>query len=155
MKTMIVFGLLVLSLFSGCGKVPLQYGNFAQIDSVEMVQDTMTVLLSTYPPARTHLRLLQAPDDSFGSQLVEAMRCNGYAIAESVEPAKSGKDKADVSTNLAIGLGFAYVLDRFNQGEEMRLTIHVGDESLSRMYLIQGTGMDARYVPAGYWVRKQ
>ena len=155
MKIMIVFGVMVLSLFSGCSKAPEQYGNFAQIDSTEMVQDTLTVLLSTYSPAKTHLRLLQAADDSFGLQLIEAIRGNGYAVAEYVEPVKSIRNKIGVSTDLPTGLGFAYILDRFKQGEEMRLTIHVGDETLSRLYLIQGAGMDARYMPAGYWVRKQ
>jgi hypothetical protein len=153
MRIILLLAVLALPLFVGCRKSSETYGNFAKVESVELVQDAVTVLLSTYPPAKTRLNFLQTTDDSFGLRLVESMRGNGYAIAESVAPAKGRKALA--VSEQPPGLGFAYVLDRLKDGDELRVTLYVGDESISRIYAIKNANGNYSYVPNGYWVRKQ
>lgn len=143
--------LLALAVFSGCGKRPEGLGNFANVDSVELVQDAMSVLATNYPPAKTRIALVQAADDVFGSSLVESMRANGYAVAEYAGPAKGDKYLALVKK--PDGLAFGYVLD--GKGDELRVVLHIGDATLSRMYRVEGADDELRYIPQGFWTRKQ
>lgn len=143
--------LLALAVFSGCGKQPGEYGNFANAESVELVQDAMSALTSNYPPAKTRIALVQDVDDAFGSSLVESMRAHGYAVAEYETPSKGDKYLALVKK--PDGLAFAYILD--GKGDELRVLLHVGAETLSRMYTVQRSGDELRYIPQGFWTRKQ
>ena len=155
MRSILILAAIMLSLsvVSGCQKPPGAYGNFAKVESADLVQDALTVLHSAYPPAKTRLNLLQPVEDLFGFRLVESLRGNGYAVTEYTVPAKSGKVSAlDDSPS---GLGFGYVLDRLKDGGELRVTLHVGGETVSRMYQVRGAEADARYVPIGSWVRRQ
>ena len=155
MRNIVIIAVIVLSLpvVSGCQKHPEPYGNFAKVESADLVQDALTVLLSAYPPAKTRLNLLQPVEDLFGFRLVESLRGNGYAVTEYTLPDKSGK--APALTDSSAGLGFGYVLDHLIDGGELRVTLHVGDETVSRMYQVQGAEGDAQYVPIGSWVRRQ
>lgn len=144
--------LLALAVLSGCEKRPGDYGNFAEADSAELMQDAMAALETNYPPAKTRVALVQDTPDAFGSSLVETMRANGYAVAEYAGPARSDKylpvvEKPD-------GLAFAYVLDRLG-ADELRVSLHVGAETLSRLYRVQRSGDAFQYIPRGFWTRKQ
>jgi hypothetical protein len=141
---------LSLCLLVGCQQ-PRLYGNFAEVDSVELVQDAVNALQSAYPPAKTSLVLLQPVEDAFGISLIESMRSNGYAVAE-YAPSQKGDTPL---LNTAAGLGFAYTLDALRDDDELRVTLHVGEESLSRLYLVKGAEGDASYVPAGFWARRE
>ncbi len=66
-----VFGLVAVAFVSGCGKQPGVYGNFAEADSVELVQDAVNALSTNFPPAKTRLALVQETEDAFGVALVE------------------------------------------------------------------------------------
>ncbi len=146
-----LFMTLSLYILAGCQKPPQPYGNFAGVDSVDLVQDAAHALHSAYPPAKTSLVLLQPVEDAFGLSLVESLRSAGYAVAEYAPPMKGGKPLV----NTGVGSGFAYTLDALRESGALRVTLHVGDETLSRLYTIQGQGADARHVPAGFWVRRE
>lgn len=143
--------LLALAVFSGCGKRPGEFGNFAKVDSVELVQDAMSALTANYLPAKTSFALVMEVEDVFGSSLVESMRASGYAVAEYDAPTRGDKYLSLVKK--PDGLAFAYVLD--GKGDELRVLLHVGAETLSRMYVVQRSGDELRYIPQGFWTRKQ
>lgn len=148
----IVFvALLALAVLAGCAKMQGKYGNFAEADSVELVQDAMSVLTANYLPAKTRLALVQETEDAFGSALVETLRANGYAVAEYVRPVKG--DKYSSLVKKPDGLAFAYLLDV--KGDELHVFLHVGAETLSRMYRVQQSGDSLQYIPQGFWTRKQ
>ena len=150
----ILFGLValpVLTAFCGCGKAPGRFGNFADVESVELVQDAMSALNANYLPAKTRLILVMEVEDAFGTSLVESMRAEGYAVAEYDAPAKG--DKYALAVAKPDGLAFAYMLD--GKGDELRVLLHVGDETLSRMYRVQRSGDELRYIPQGFLARRQ
>ncbi len=146
-----LFLTLSLCLFSGCQKSPQPYGNFAGVDSADLVRDAVNALHSAYPPAKANFVPLHPVEDVFGLCLVESLRSAGYAVAEYAPPMKGGKPLI----NTGVGSGFAYTLDALREGGALRVTLHVGDETLSRLYTIQSRGEDARYIPAGFWVRRE
>ena len=45
----------------------------------------------------------------------------------------------------------AYVLDHAGESELYRLTLMVGNQSITRPYLVQ----NGTFTPAGYWMRKE
>lgn len=143
--------LLALAVFCGCGKQQSYFGNLAKADSTELVQDAMSALMANYAPAKTRLALVQETEDAFGSALVETLRANGYAVAEYKAPAKG--DKYASLVKKPDGLAFAYLLDV--KGDELHVFLHVGAETLSRMYRVQRTGDTLQYIPQGFWTRKQ
>jgi hypothetical protein len=146
-------GIVVLALCVGCaGNVP-ERGNPAGVDSAELVQDVVFIMFETYPPARTRLALVQKTDDAFGKGLAEALRLHGYAVAEYVESAglKWGGAKEAVKPD---GLPFAYLIAATGAENEIRVTLHVGTESLSRLYEVAGKGGKAQYLPLGFWSRR-
>lgn len=143
----------VLALCVGCSRQIGNYGNVAEVNSAELVQDTVFVMFETYPPAHTRLALVQEPDDAFGSRLVEALRLHGYAVAEYVKPAKG--DKGAKAVERPDGLAFSYLIDHTGVENEIRINVHVGAETLSRLYFIQGEGEEVQYVPQGFWSRRE
>ncbi len=145
--------LLALAVLCGCGKQPGAFGNFAKAVSAEGAQDAMSALTANYPPAKTRLALVQETEDLFGSALLETMRANGYAVAEHTGPSRS--DKYLPAVEKPDGLPFAYVLDRIGKGDELRVSLHVGAETLSRMYRVQRSGDTFQYIPQGFWSRKR
>ncbi len=154
----VLLAVIVMAVVSGCGKQPGQYGNFANAQSGGLAGDSVAVLKTAYPPAKTRLNLLhQYSDDAFGVELVEALRREGYAIAEYVPPPRGDKySTAGTSeTSHSGGFDFAYVVDHLADDGGMRLSLFVGDETLSRLYAIGGKPEEPTYAPLGDWVRKQ
>lgn len=143
--------LLALAVLSGCAKRPGEYGNFSEADSVELVQDALSALNANYPPAKTRVALVMEAGDAFGSTLVESMRAGGYAVAEYAPPARG--DKYSPLVKKPDGLAFAYLLD--GKGDELRVSLHIGSETLSRMYRVQRSGDALQYIPQGFWTRRQ
>jgi hypothetical protein len=140
-----------LYLFSGCQKPPQPYGNFAGVDSVDLIQDSAGALHSAYPPAKTRLVSLQPVEDAFGLCLIDSLRNAGYAVAEYAPSEKGGKPMSSADA----GLGFAYIIENVQDGDGLRLTLHVGDGTLSRMYRTKQSGDTQQYIPQGFWTRKQ
>lgn len=150
MRKIIIAALFVLAL-GGCATTG-QYGNFvpptAAVDQQQLAREAVQQLAVLYPPAKTRLELQQATPDAFGQALVLTLRERGYALLE-FNPA-SAKAQATAASEPA-GLPLRYVLDQAGDSNLYRLTLLVGNQSITRPYLVQ----DGSFAPAGYWVRKE
>ena len=135
--------LLAMAL-AGCASTA-PYGNFATHPPAGLEEriaaDTVKQLVALSPPARTRFHLGQPTPDAYGSALVEALRARGYALMEFKEAAPA----------TAPALSLHYVLDAATSPNLYRVTVTVGQKSLSRAYLAQSD----RVAPAGAWVRKE
>ncbi|MDB5890169.1 MAG: Conjugal transfer TrbH family protein [Polaromonas sp.] len=158
-------GLAGLVGLAGCATPGLPaYGNFTQGAPAAMQQtladDAVKQLAALYPPASTRLDLQQATPDAFGSRLVESLRAKGYALLEFKPGAKTAAlpstatatatDRATDRTASA-GKPLRYIVDQFD-ANLYRLTVRVGDQSLTRAYAPAQSGT---LRPAGAWVRKE
>ena len=143
MRQFALSAFLVMALAGCASTVP--YGNFATEPPAgleeRIVADTIKQLVALYPPARTRFHLGQPTPDAYGSALVEALRARGYALVEFKEAAPA----------TAPALNLHYVLDEAASPNLYRVTVTVGQKSLSRAYLAQND----RVAPAGAWVRKE
>lgn len=149
--------LVALVFTAGCGrKLPGKYGNFANAQSVELVEDVVGVLKANYPPAKTRLNLLHSyGDDPFGAALLETLRREGYAIAEYVQAQRPDKYHTAGAPAKPDGFDFAYVVDHLTGDGGMRLSLFVGTDTVSRLYSVGGSTEEPTYSPMGEWVRKQ
>lgn len=154
-------GLAGLFGLAGCASTAASaYGNFTQSAPPAMhktvADDAVKQIVVLYPPAATRLDLQQATPDAFGAFLVESLRAKGYALLE-FKP--GSKKAASPSTNTgtdmdrAAGAGkpLRYILDQLDTNL-YRLTVLVGNQSLTRAYL---AAQDGALHPAGAWVRKE
>ncbi len=150
----------LVSLFGCATPQPSGYGNFTQSVPAAMNQsladDAVKQLAALYPPAATRLDLQQATPDAFGSLLVGSLRAKGYALLEfkpGSETAASPVTATATATDRAAGAGkpLRYILDQLD-AKLYRLTLLVGNQSLSRAYLAAQNGT---VHPAGAWVRKE
>ena len=143
MRQFALSALLVMAL-AGCASTA-PYGNFATHPPAGLEEriaaDTAKQLVALYPPARTRFHLGQPTPDAYGSALVEVLRAKGYALVEFKEAAPA----------TVPGLSLHYVLDAAASPNLYRVTVTVGQKSLSRAYLAQND----RVAPAGAWVRKE
>ena len=170
MRKLIVAVLFSLGL-AGCA-THAPYGNFvanpAGLNQQEIASDTVEKITELYPPAKTRLELQQPTPDAFGMALVRGLRDRGYALLElDPEAAKAQQRRATrlnestpsteataASANQALtgsGLPLRYVFDQFTGTNMYRVTIMVGNQSLTRPYSQENGGV----VPVGYWVRKE
>ena len=171
MRKLIVAVLFSLGL-AGCA-THATYGNFVEnpagLNQQEIASDTVEKITELYPPAKTRFELKQPTPDSFGTALVRGLRDRGYALLEfDPETAKAQqRQQATRSTRTApnveattapanptptgLGLPLRYVFDQFTRTNMYRVTIMVGNESLTRPYSQESGGI----VPAGYWVHKE
>lgn len=148
-KTLLMVCAAMPVLLCGCqSSAPVQYGNFTDVESQSLVNDAMTALLATYPPAQTRLALLHSATDPFGEKLVSALRARGYAVREYAETAAQ-KDKY-----AQVDLEFAYVLDESAEEGQYSLTLYIGKAIMSRSYAIRGSGDKHVFVGLGAWSRK-
>jgi hypothetical protein len=117
-----------------------QVGNFTQhavpVDR-RLAADAVAELEALYPPGATRFALHQEVSDPFGTALLGGLRHAGYAILE------AARDGAAQPTGF---VPLAYVLDEAEQ--LCRLTLWIGNESLSRPYQPDGA-------PQGGWVRRR
>ncbi len=141
-----VFAALLALVISGCATMGNgNYGSFLPEDQkaveVRIAQDAMDQLIKLYLPAKSRFNLKHEAKGPFGVTLVTTMRKEGYAVEE-----YTGQEKNETD-----GLSLRYVLDVAGAPDFYRLTMMVGDQSISRPYMRQGSDV----VPAGYWARKE
>ena len=111
----------------------------------------MQQLATLYPPAKTRFELHQATPDAFGLALVNTLRERGYALLE-FSPADQAKASAATApAGAPAALPLRYVLDQAGTTNLYRLTLLVGNQSITRPYLEE----NGSFVPAGYWARKE
>lgn len=133
------------------------YGNFiahpvANYEQ-QLAKDAMAQLTAVYPPASTRFELKQATSDAFGAALVDSLRSQGYALLESVPFSTTRPDglpQGAVGRD-RVGIPMHYILDLAAAPNLYRLTLLLGDQSLSRAYMAR----DSALLPAGAWVRRE
>ena len=149
----ITFIVLLLVGLSGCATTQSKYGNFLPPTSAAynktMAEDALKQLLILYPPASTRFDLQQTTPDTFGITLVESMRAKGYALME-IKPELPAQRNSEAQ-NPPTGLSLRYVLDQVNSLNLYRVTLLVGNQSMTRAYLVQ----DSTVHPAGLWSRNE
>lgn len=145
--------ILAFVLLSGCAS-RVKQGDFTENPSLKanlLAEDACKGMVAVYPPASTKLSLKSEVKDDFGLALVERLRASGFAV---LEPVSTVRRKAEevISPETEHGLLFSYVLDNVPEEQLVRLTLYVGDSSISRAYRSIAGGSVA---PAGAWVRKE
>jgi len=129
----------IVLLMTGCAVKTAQNFNFApkltQVEQQQIASDTVKKLTELYLPAKNRLSFL-VPEDSFGISLVHDLREQGYEVQEQTLN----------SPNEPSGLQVRYILDQV--GDLYRVTVMIGDDSLSRPYSEQNGVLTA----AGCWV---
>lgn len=151
MKTLVM--ILFLACCSGCSWQKQETETVSEVDSPELVQDAVSMMFSTYPPAKVRLSLAHEANDAFGLAMVSSLRLHGYAIAEYAKPEKGKKKQGSVKR--PDGMAFAYYLDKNADRDELCVRLHIGSESLSRLYLVKTAGGEVRYESTGFWTRRQ
>lgn len=135
-KLVFVIGLLVLVGCTGVHKV--RYGNYLekQVAVDKMVADISEQMIDLYPPANTTLFYLHKDRDFFGKKLTTELRQAGFKVCvfdnqeEKKEKTFTKKDVLERSREL----DFGYIIDREKEGSIIRITLKVGNNSLSRGY---------------------
>ncbi len=138
--------LILLLTFNLLGCATVQQGSFTTTPvtlNKAITNDSVNRLVSLYPPARTRFYIKQSVKDSFGFSLIESLRQKGYSINESSIHAASTQG----SQNVAL----YYVVDEPIKRTLYRVTLIVGQQSLSRAYKIK----NGTFTPLGFWVRKE
>jgi type IV secretion system protein TrbH len=144
-------------VLAGCATPPAPYGNFIGQAPVgyhrTIVEDAAQQLAAIYPPAATRFEVQQATPDAFGRLLMATLRAKGYAVREAGPASAAQGAPAVTDANAAAAaspvLQLRYVVDR--PAELVRITLMIGDQSLTRAYLAQNEALR----PAGAWVRKE
>lgn len=158
---------LTLVLWVGCLLVgcvgPAPYGYLVQ-EAVppqmleRLAQDTVTRMEALYQPAHTRLAVTHPATDPYGRALIETLRQKGYGVLESrVTTRTTPSTRADMHTpiesvvNQDEGLPLRYVVDGPFEPHLYRLTVFIGNQSLSRVYRLDQSVI----AQAGAWVRKE
>ena len=123
-----------------------------------LAQDTVTRMEALYPPAHTRLALTHPATDPYGRALIETLRQKGYGVLESrVNVRTTPSTRADMHTPIEPvvphdeGIPLRYVVDGPFEPHLYRLTVFIGNQSLSRVYRL-----DQHVIAqAGAWVRKE
>lgn len=132
--------LLLLLPWCLCSCAMTQYGNFTCIDTAKdtvIVKDAVKQVRRIKVPARTTFYIYQSTKDSFGIQLVQALRKQGFGVQENTRPKSAAN--------------FAFILDRISAQNLYRLSLILGSQKLSRVYLIQ----QGKVIPLGQWSHKE
>ena len=164
----LVFAALLAGL-AGCAShdpsTNSSYGNFVPdspaASDQKMAFDAVQRLSALYPPARTRFDLQQITPDAFGTALVASLRAKGYALLEyqpssgtpgaSDPAAPTGTTPAPAAKSPGTTLALRYVVDFDPASQLYRITLLIGNQSLTRAYLAQ----NGSTVAAGAWVRKE
>lgn len=142
-----VFIVVLALVMSGCAATMGNYGSFLPEDQkvveVKIADDAVKQLIALYPPAKSRFNMKHEAKGVFGITLVRKLREAGYAVEEFT--------KSETAVATGDGLALGYILDVAGVPDFYRLTMMVGDQSISRPYMRQG----ADVLPAGYWARKE
>ncbi|WP_028389217.1 hypothetical protein [Legionella fairfieldensis] len=128
-----------------------QYGNYASTSNLfnkTMANDAVSQLIRLYPPAHTRFTLKQPIKDSFGLSLVSLLRTKGYSV---VEVTTRPLNNTLIIPTASSGIDLFYLVDSPIKNRLYRVTLMVGQQSLSRPYLVHNNQL----VASGYWVRKE
>ena len=150
---MFVFVAVLALALAGCATTS-PYGNYLQsatVDQQKLAGEAVKQLATFWPPARTRFELQQATPDAFGAALVAAMRESGYALLEFNPAAAPAKASAEAAPDAEAPVSLGYVLDQAGAPNLYRLTLTVGNQSISRLYREQ----DGELAPAGYWAHQE
>ena len=142
---------------AGCATAPSPYGNFAQEAPAgydrTVAEDAVRQLTVVYPPANTRFDLQQPTPDPFGTWLTQSLRAKGYAVQEAastpIAQGRAARGEGGMASGTPTVFPLRYVFDR--AADLYRVTLLVGDQSLTRAYLAQNGAIH----PAGAWVRKE
>lgn len=127
--------------------------------SERLAHDTVAKMETVYPPALTRLRLMHPATDPFGIALTETLRRKGYGVRETrvhtaAIPSTREEQQARIehpAVSQDEGLPFRYVVDGPFEQRLYRVTVFIGNQSLSRAYLMDEQAM----AHAGAWARKE
>ena len=152
-RIIVLLSILAVVMLSGCA-TRIKQGDYTGDPTLKanlLAEDACKGMVAVYPPASTKLSLKSEVRDDFGAALVEKLRASGFAV---LEPTSAVRRKAEeiMTPEVEQGLLFSYVLDNVPEEQLMRLTLFVGESSLSRAYRSMAGGSVA---PAGAWVRKE
>ncbi|MDN7880115.1 hypothetical protein [Burkholderia aenigmatica] len=166
MRSHILISAITVMTLAGCVSTA-QYGDFSNGSSSignGLASDMVEKLSADYPPARTRLNVEQPTQDAFGSLFVSRLRSKGFAVAELNQPDMDATGKPRDELRRAAHPYFfrapapaqttvdmRYVVDQLGVDSLYRVTIWLGDKSVSRAYVAQGTDVS----PIGAWVRKE
>ena len=146
----VIFAIACL-LVNGCADSPGPRGFYADAltptNTAKMAEDAVKQVTALYPQASTYLSLKQPTQDPFGTALIRMLRGKGYALAE--VPTERGQ-QARAAVMATAGADFGYVVDMVGV-DNCRVTLTVGNETISRVYLLSNNGLSA----IGYWVRRK
>lgn len=151
--------ILLLATLGGCVSTG-HYGNYLEgmtpAANQKLAADTVKQLAQVYPPASTRFNLTQTTKDGYGAMLAAGLRARGYSLLEytdSSERMVSSKETppAAISFPGTRAVALRYVVDRLGENNLYRITLLVGDQSLTRAYVAQNSTL----YPAGAWVRKE
>lgn len=134
-------------------------GNIPPYMHERLAQDTVAKMEAVYPPALTRLTLMHPATDPFGAALTDALRRKGYGVRETrgdTAAIPSTRDEQQVhlehpAVSHDEGLPFRYVVDGPFEPRLYRVTVFIGNQSLSRVYRMDEQAM----AHAGAWVRKE
>ncbi len=134
-------------------------GNISPSMLERLAQDTVAKMEAVYPPALTRLTLMHPATDPFGIALTETLRRKGYGVRETrgdtaAIPSTREEQLARIEHPIVThdeGLPFRYVVDGPFEQRLYRVTVFIGNQSLSRAYRMDEQAM----AQAGAWVRKE
>ncbi len=123
-----------------------------------LAHETVTRMEDLYPPAHTRLTLTHPATDAYGLALIEALRQKGYGVMESRATTRTTfSTREDMQrpvepvVNTNEGIPLRYVVDGPFEPRLYRLTVFIGNQSLSRVYRLD----EQMLAQAGAWVRKE
>jgi hypothetical protein len=123
-----------------CSCASMQYGNLTNTsvkNDEYLAQDSIKRISKLKVPARTTFKVYQKPDSVFGHKLVELLRQQGYGVQENLT--------SDKKSN------FHYVVDKLDEQDDVRVSLFMNDESISRAYHIK----PGRVIPISAWSHKE
>lgn len=139
-------------LLTACAAAPSRFGNYTLPSTPAATQGAMAAdavkqLVTMFPPAHNRFNMAQAVDeDQFGVDLVATLRSRGYAVAEYVAPVHGVPAVAP-----GPGASLAYTLTEQASSNMYYLTLFVGPQVVSRVYVAQ----NGLAVPIGAWTHKE
>jgi hypothetical protein len=123
-----------------------------------LAEDTVTRMADLYPPAHTRLALTHPATDAYGAALIEVLRQKGYGVLEArvtTRTTPSTRDDRPTPVEPVVnhdeGIPLRYVVDGPFESRLYRLTVFIGNQSLSRVYRLD----EQMLAQAGAWVRKE
>ena len=160
MRNIFALTALVLTLTGCASAIKSPYGNHlhpASADQQKLAGEVVLQLAVIWPPAKTRFDLQHETHDPFGAALIKRLRESGYALLEYTNPsdlnaeAKADSPEEPGSASDKKSFALRYVLDQAGTPNMYRLTMMVGNQSITRAYFDEG----GSFVPAGSWVRKE